>query len=89
MISAVAILVLTLFYDGVVAPRFVEIGIGKDAIGYLFGGLALLYSVFSPIVGILARKFPVRFITQGSFFIGAAAIFMLGPSQILHFPDGN
>ena len=38
LISAVVILVLTLFYDGVVAPRFVQIGIGKDAIGYLFGG---------------------------------------------------
>ena len=38
LLSAVVILVLTLFFDGIVGPRFVHIGIGKDAIGYLFGG---------------------------------------------------
>ena len=89
LLSAVVILVLTLFYDGIVAPRFVHIGIGKDTIGFLFGGVALLYSLFSPIVGILAKKFPVRYITLSSFFIGAMAIFMLGPSHILHFPENN
>ena len=40
-------------------------------------------------MGILAKKFPVRYITQFSFFIGAVAIFMLGPSHVLHFPDRN
>ena len=63
LISAVSILVMTLFYDGIVAPHFLQIGISKDLIGYLFGSQALLYTTFSPIVGLLAKKIPVRYIT--------------------------
>jgi hypothetical protein len=37
LVSAVAILVMTLFYDGIIGPRFLEIGVPKDIIGYLFG----------------------------------------------------
>jgi hypothetical protein len=33
LLSAVIILILTLFYDGIISPRFVNIGISKDLIG--------------------------------------------------------
>ena len=37
----------------------------------------------------MAKKFPVRYITQISFFIGALAIFMLGPSDLLRLPENS
>ena len=84
--SAVSILVMSLFYDGIVAPHFISIGISKDLIGYLFGGQALLYTLVSPVVGLLSKRYPVRYITQSSFFLGGTAIFMLGPSQLIDLP---
>jgi hypothetical protein len=33
LLSAVIILILTLFYDGIISPRFIHIGISKDLIG--------------------------------------------------------
>jgi MFS family permease len=92
-------MILTLFYDGIISPRFVKIGISKDVIGmsikllnilgYLFGGQALFYSLFSPLVGMAARRWPTRYITQCSFLIATCAIFMMGPSKLLHFPYEN
>lgn len=84
--SAVSILAMNLFYDGIAAPHFISIGISKDLIGYLFGSQALVYTIFSPLVGLLAKRYPVRYITQINFFAGASAIFMMGPSQLLDLP---
>ncbi len=42
LLSAVIILILTLFYDGIISPRFVKIGISKDVIGKI--GLALNFN---------------------------------------------
>jgi hypothetical protein len=46
-----------------------------------------LYTLVSPIVGLLAKRYPVRYITQSSFFLGGSAIFMLGPSQLIELPE--
>jgi hypothetical protein len=77
---------MTLFYEGIAAPHFISIGISKDLIGYLFGGQALLFTLVSPVVNLLAKRYPVRYITQLSFFLGASAIFMLGPSRLIELP---
>lgn len=57
--------------------------------GYLFGSIALVYALASPVIGVLARIMPTRYITQASFFVAFAALLLLGPSKFLKFPHGN
>jgi predicted MFS family arabinose efflux permease len=83
LISAVSILILTLFFDAIISPHFEYIGISKDVIGYLFGALALSYSLFSPLIAFAAKRIPVRYITFISFGVATVGTFIMGPSNLL------
>ena len=83
LISAVTILILTLFFDAIISPHFVYIGISKDIIGYLFGALALSYSLLSPLIAFAAKRIPVRYITFVSFGVATLGTFLMGPSKLL------
>jgi len=83
LLSAITILILTLFFDAIISPHFEKIGISKDIIGYLFGALALSYSLFSPIIAFAAKRVPVRYITFVSFGIATVGTFLMGPSKLL------
>lgn len=86
LVSAVITLILTLFFDGILANHLIAIGIDESLVGYLFGSIALVYAFSSPIVSILARKMPTRYITQASYIISFVALILLGPSKFFHFP---
>lgn len=83
MLSAVTILILTLFFDAIIAPHFEHINISKDVIGYLFGALALSYSLFSPLIAFPAKRIPIRYITFISFGVATLGTFLMGPSNLL------
>ena len=102
LVSAIVALILTLFFDGILSNHLIEIGVpsnlvGKSIfhyanllfIGYLFGLVALVYALSSPLIGFLAREFPTRYITQSSFLIAFIALLFLGPSKLLNLPYGN
>ena len=100
LVSAIVALILTLFFDGILSNHLIEIGVpsnlvGKSflhnnfLVGYLFGLVALVYALSSPLIGFLARKFPTRYITQSSFLIAFIALLFLGPSKLLNLPYGN
>ena len=48
-----------------------------------------MYAVSSPFIAYLAKKMPIRYITQISFFVGTIGLLFLGPSHLLGFPKGN
>ena len=83
LLSAITILLLTLFFDAIISPHFEHIGISKDLIGYLFGALALAYSIFSPLLAIAAKHIPARYITFISFGVATVGTFLMGPSNFL------
>lgn len=51
--------------------------------------ISLVYAFSSPLVGLIARKVPTRYITQASFILAFVALILLGPSKFLGFPYGN
>jgi hypothetical protein len=54
-----------------------------DLIGYIFAGLALVYSLFSPLIAYTAKLIPVRYITFISFGFAVLGTFLMGPSMLL------
>lgn len=52
-------------------------------LGYLFGALALAYSICSPLVAFAAKRVPVRYLTFISFGVATLGTFLMGPSKLL------
>jgi hypothetical protein len=56
-------------------------------LGYIFALGALMYALSSPLVSIVFRGIPRRYITQLAFIVASAALFLFGPSVLLGFPQ--
>lgn len=74
---------MTNFFDPIISPHFEHIGISIDSIGFLFGTLAISYSIFSPFITFIANKVPVRYITFATFGLVTLGSFLMGPSSLL------
>lgn len=63
LVSAVVSLIFTLFFDGILANHLIIIGVSPNLIGYFFGIIALVFAISSPLIGLLSRVMPTRYIT--------------------------
>jgi MFS family permease len=88
-LSATCAMVFMLFFDSILSLRLEEMGVPENDIGYVFAIGCFTYALSSPVVGYLCKKFPGRVVTQFSFICAAISLFLLGPSELLHFPEYN
>jgi hypothetical protein len=54
-------------------------------VGYIFALGALMYALSSPLVSIVFKGLPRRYITQLAFIVSSVALFLFGPSHLLGF----
>ena len=84
-VSSIFAMVFMLFIDTIYSVYLVkEAGVGEDYIGYVFALGCGVYSIFSPIVGILCKYIPKLFLTQFAFIMSFISLILLGPSIVLN-----
>jgi MFS family permease len=79
--------VIMIFYETILANYLLSLGISDHYIGYIFGLLFVMYSICVPIVGKLCEKVTKVYLTQLGFIFAFLALIMMGPSEILSFPQ--
>jgi len=85
--SSMIAMVFMLFYNSILAVELASMGVGVDSVGYIFALGALMYALSSPLVSIVFKGMPRRYITQIAFIVSSVALFLFGPSKLLGFPD--
>lgn len=79
---------LAIFYlDPTLSIRLEEFGVSENNVGYYFAIEGFAFGVGSPITGWLCSKFDRRTIIQFCLFQMGIALFFVGPSELLHFPQ--
>lgn len=87
--AAVFAMIFMLFYEPVLT-RYLSTTrkwVSEDTVGLLLAVGALTYAFSSPLVGYLCTITKRRYITCFSFINCAIALFLLGPSHTLNFPE--
>ena len=88
IISSMFAMIFMLFYEPVLANYLINhYGVSKDVVGYYFSIGCFTYALASPFVGLLCAKIPRRYVTLSAFLMVAISMFLLGPSELMHFPD--
>lgn len=87
--AAVFAMIFMLFYEPVLTRYLATTRkwVNEDAVGLLLAVGALTYAFSSPLVGYLCTITKRRYITCFSFINCAIALFLLGPSHTLNFPE--
>ena len=97
-ISSIIAMIFMLFFDSILAVHLIiEMGVSENVagnfkvyfsfIGYYFALICFTYALSSPLIGYLMRHLPRRYITCCSFFLAFVALLMMGPSEVLEFPE--
>ena len=87
VVSSTIAMVFMLFYNGILSVHLQEnMDVSSDNVGYIFALGALMYALSSPLVSIVFRGLPRRYITQLAFIISSIALFLFGPSELLNLP---
>ena len=88
IISSAIAMIFMLFYNGILSVHLQEnLHMDPTDIGYIFALGCLTYALSSPLVSIVFRGVPRRFITQLAFIVSTVALFLFGPSELLGFPE--
>jgi predicted MFS family arabinose efflux permease len=86
--SSMIAMVFMLFYNGILANELTgPMGVSPDYVGYIFALGALMYALSSPLVSIVFKGIPRRYITQLAFLVSSVALFLFGPSKMLGFNE--
>lgn len=86
MVGTVGVIFM-FFYESILTEHLVNIGIGKSETGYFFGLVSFVYTLSSLLIGYLCHFIKRRYLTQFSLLLSALALFCLGPSKLLNFPE--
>lgn len=99
VVSSTIAMVFMLFYNGILSVELTtHMGVDGDNVGkhtsllilstgYIFALGALMYALSSPLVSIVFRGLPRRYITQIAFIVSSVALFLFGPSELLNLPE--
>lgn len=88
IISSMFAMIFMLFYEPVLSNYLIHnFGVSDNVVGYYFSIGCFTYAFASPFVGIMCARIPRRYVTLSAFLMVAISMFLLGPSEVLHFPN--
>ena len=79
--------VVMMYFGPILAPELVTLGMSDANAGYGAATCWAVYAVGCPLSGYLCQLIPRRFVVWSSITIIAGALFLVGPSKLLNFPD--
>jgi len=85
-VSSIFAMVFMLFMDTIYSNYLISFGVSEKNIGYFFALSCLVYSIFSPLVGMLCNYIAKPYLTQFAFVMSFFSLILFGPSEVLGFP---
>lgn len=87
IVSSMFAMIFMLFYEPVLSKYLVEeYDVSENVVGYYFSIGCFTYAFASPLVGFLCAKIARRYVTLAAFLMVSFSMFLLGPTQVMHFP---
>jgi MFS family permease len=87
VVSSMFAMVFMLFYEPVLSNYLIKsFDVSENVVGYYFSIGCFTYALASPCVGLICSRVPRRYVTLFAFLLVAIAMYLLGPSEVLHFP---
>lgn len=88
IISSMFAMIFMLFYEPVLSKYLTDhFDVSENVVGYYFSIGCFTYAFASPFVGLLCSRIPRRYVTLAAFLMVAISMYLLGPSELLDFPD--
>jgi len=87
IIAAMVAMIFMLFFNSILSIELENNhGVNPNDVGYIFSLGAFAYALSSPVVSLVFKGVPKRYVTQLAFIISTIALFLFGPSPIMRLP---
>jgi MFS family permease len=88
IISSMIAMVFMLFYNAIISNHLIDTyDVPEDQVGYILALGALFYALSSPLVSIVFKGVPRRYVTFLALIVSSVALFLFGPSVLLDIPQ--
>lgn len=88
--SAVIAMVFMMFFNGILSTHLNKsVGVSEDSVGFILAIGAFAYALSSPLVSIIFKNTPRRYVALLAFVLATVALFIFGPSHFLGFPPDS
>ena len=77
-VSSIFAMVFMLFMDTIYSNYLISFGVSEKNIGYFFALSCLVYSIFSPLVGMLCNYIAKPYLTQFAFVMSFFSLILFG-----------
>ena len=83
----IMISVCSSYYNSVLSLVILSYGVNGALAGYVFAVPCFTYAISSICVTYIVKRFPRRLLIFVSFIVTTLSLFMMGPSEVLGFPN--